>query len=365
MSLAFQKHLRIKTVAFVILAIGVAVFLYARKQNENYYDLLIVSGATPLAVAEKVPETFSLTVNGLVKKEYVFSGSALNGFAATRVRTREFSPEGEFLGAYAYLGIPAYHILEGISPQKPDGAVFNQPLDMLVTFTSASGEKVHFSLNELLMTDDSHPVTLAYMRKPVLPTTEAVRDKYAFNLFRDNLSGLKVICPGEPDTSRYLENVVTATYTTLPAPDDLLPVRSKGKKCTGDSILCIENRESKLARFENVVPAEKGHWVRIGHGHGFEDVAEAGGYDLRSFLTANFPGAGETDFFLFVACDGYRCLFSGREIFETDNGKEMLIAATINGSPAPQGFRLALTADFFADRSMWGLSYVVRIPNAG
>ena len=362
MGLTFQKHSNKIIIAFLILAIGVVAFLHARKQNENYYDLLIVSGATPLAVAEKVPETFSLTVNGLVKKQYVFSGSALNGFAATRIRTREFSPDGKFLGAYAYLGIPVYNILEGISPQKPDSAVFNQPLDILVTFTSVSREKVHFSLNELLMTDDSRPVTLAYMRKEVLPTTEAVRDNYAFNLFRDNLSGFKVICPGEPDTARYLDNVVTVTYTTLPAPDDLLPIRTKGKKCTGESILCIENRESKTADFKNVVAAKKDHWVRIGHGHGFEDVAEVSGYDLRSFLTTNFSGAGETDFFLFVACDGYRCLFSGREIFETDDGRGMIIATTINGQPAPQGFRLALTADFFADRSMWGLSYVVRIP---
>ncbi len=355
--------MNIRRIVFILLVAGVAVFLYARQQNENYYDLLIVSGATPLAVAEKVPETFSLTVNGLVKKEYVFSGSALNGFATTRTRTCEFSPDGKFLGAYAYLGIPVYNILEGISPRKPDGAVFNQPMDIMATFTSISGEKVHFSLNELLMTDDSRPVTLAYMRKEVLPTTEAVRENYTFNLFRDNLSGLKVICPGEPDTARYLDNVATVTYTTLPVPDDLLPARTKGKKCTGESILCIENRESRTADFNNVAAAKIDHWVRIGHGHGFEDVASVAGYDLRSFLTANFPGAGKSDFFLFAACDGYRCLFSGREIFETDDGKGMIIATTINDQPAPQGFRLALTADFFVDRSMWGLAYVVRIPN--
>jgi hypothetical protein len=72
----FQKHLNLKIIVIMIMAIGVVAFLYLRQQNENYYDLLIVSGATPLAVAEKVPETFSLTVNGLVKKEYVFGFGA-------------------------------------------------------------------------------------------------------------------------------------------------------------------------------------------------------------------------------------------------------------------------------------------------
>ena len=341
--------------------IGVCVFLYIRQQKENYYDLLIVSGATPLAVAEKVPEEFSLIVNGLVKKEYVFSGSALNGFATTRIRTREFSPDGKFLGAYVYLGIPIYNILEGIAPQKPGDAPFNQPLDILVTFSSASGKKVSFSFNELLMTDDRYPVTLAYMRKQVLPTTETVRDNYPFNIYRDNLSGLKIICPREPDTSRYLDNVVTVTFTTLPAPDDLLPIRTKGKKCVSDTIRCIENRNVKAGSFKDVSLAKNNHWVRIGHGHGFEDVASVEGYDLRSFLSSNFPGANQTDYFLFVACDGYRCLFSGREIFATDDGKSMIIATTINGQASPQGFRLAPTADYFTDRSMWGLSHIVHI----
>ena len=127
--------------------------------------------------------------------------------------------------------------------------------------------------------------------------------------------------------------------------------------------IVVQMSDTNILGFEDVAIIKTDHWVRLGHGHGFEDVAEVSGYDLRSFLKSNFPAAGGADFFLFVACDGYRCLFSGREIFETDDGKGMLIATAINGRPAPQGFRLALTADFFADRSMWGLSHVVRIPD--
>lgn len=361
MNPTLKKRLNVKTLTWFLLLIGILIFFYFRQQKENYYDLLLVSGATPLAIAEKVPEAYSLTVNGLVKKECAFSGSALNGFATTRIRTREFSPDGKFLGAYVYLGIPMYNILEGIAPQKPENAVFNQPLDILVTFSSASGEKVSFSYNELLMTDDTYPVTLAYKRKQVLPTTEAVRENYAFNVYQDRLSGLKIISPREPDTARYLDNVVTVTFTTLPVPDELLPVRTKGKKCTSHSILCIDNGGSKEGIFQGVDFVEKNHWVRIGHGHGFEDVASVSGYDLRSFLTVNFPDTDSADYFLFVACDGYRCLFSGREIFKTSDGGSMIIATTINGKTPPEGFRLAPTADFFSDRSMWGLSYIIHI----
>jgi hypothetical protein len=343
------------------MAAGLLVFLHLRWKNENYYDLVIVSGATPLAVGEKVPAQFSLTVSGLVKKRFHFSGSALSGFAGTRIRTREFTPAGEYLGAYAYLGIPVFHILEGIAPQKPADAACSSPLDMLVTLSSASGKTVRFSLNELLMADDRFPVTLAYHRKPISPTTEAVRQHYGLNRFTADLTGLKLICPREPDTARYLDNVVEISLSVLPAPDALLPRQEKGKRCASRSIACIQGSRVTEAHFRGVPVIRKDRWVRIGHGHGFEDVVRAEGYALASFLTTNFPEAGPDDFFLFVACDGYRCLFSGREIFRTDDGRSMMIATSVDGREPVGGLMLAPTADYFTDRSMWGLAFVVRL----
>jgi hypothetical protein len=340
--------------------IGLGIFVYFRQQNENYYDLIIVSGATPSAVAEKVPAEISLTIDGLVKKDFRFSGSALNGFASTRIRTREFDANGKFLGAYAYIGIPVFNILEGIAPEKPEGADFKQPLDMIVSFSSASGDKVHFSFNELLMTDDKHPVTLAYERKQLLPTTEKVRETYTLNVFKEPLSGLRLICPREPDITRYLDDVVKITFSVPPAPDDLLPRRQK-EKCFSKAILCLNEGHTREANLQNVSPNRNDLWVNIGHGHGYEAVSRVEGYDLRSFLGINFPGIRVSDFFLFVGCDGYRVLFSGREIFLTEDGNAMMIVRNINGSPPPEGFKLAPTADYFADRAMWGLSYVVRL----
>jgi hypothetical protein len=62
-----------------------------------------------------------------------------------------------------------------------------------------------------------------------------------------------------------------------------------------------------------------------------------------------------------VACDGYRALFSGREIFTTGDGAVMMIASRLNGETPSRGFMLAPTGDFFSDRAMWGLARVVRI----
>ena len=338
------------------------IFIWFRQKNKNYYDLInAVSGATPLAVAADVPDDFSLTVNGLTKQEYRFTSSALNGFASTRIRTLEISGDGEFVGAYVYNGIPVFNILEGIAPEKPEPVLFDQPVDMVVTFSSDSGRSVRFSYNEIIMVDDSLPVTLAYQRRPIEPTTEKVRETYDKNRFTKPLDSLRLITPKDPDNSRYLDHVTTITLSMPDVPDKMLPPRVKKSKCTSHSIFCIDNNAIRPASFENINRIRKEPWVMISHGHGYDRTVSVEGFDLRSFLTENFTDIKDSDFFLFAACDGYRSLYSAYEIFRNVNGASMMIADTVNDQPSQNGFRLALTADFFTDRSMWGVSHVLRL----
>ena len=350
----------IKKALFVLVIIGV-VFVTCRQTHKDYYDYLTMSGATPLAVARRVPSDIRLTIDGLVKKDYHFTGDVLNALATTRIRTREISPDGDYLGAYIHVGIPVFNILEGIAPQKPADASFDQPLDILVTFHSATGKTVCFSFNELIMTGDCQPVTLAFSRKPVLPTNEAVREAYAGNRFTTDLTGLRLICPKEPDTSRYLDEVVRISYDAIPVDEAGLPPRKKKVACHSASIACIDGEKRTTGVFEAACRMSNHHWIRIGHGHGYDDIAKAEGVGLCGFLIANFPGTGPDDFFLFVACDGYRALFSGREIFATADGAGMMIVDRLNGNAPAEGLMLAPTADYFSDRAMWGLSHVVRI----
>jgi len=350
-----------KRIIIILLSIFI-IFIFFRQRNQNYYDLInAVSGATPLAVAKDVPEAMSLTVNGLVKQKYSFSSSALSGFASTRIRTKEFDDSGEFLGAYIYVGIPVFNILEGIEPQKSNDTEFKAPVDLLVKFTSVSNQTVYFSYNEIIMTDDSSPVTLAYYREPVWPSTERVRKNYTKNIFTSELAGLRLIAPGDSTEKRYLDNINQISLLTLPVPDNLLPTRQKNLNCTSSEISCIQNSIAHQGTFDNVKHSTANTWTMLGHGHGFEKTVDVSGYDLGSFLSRNFLNINSTDFFLFVSCDGYRCLFSCYEIFGTDQGSTMLIVDTMDKAPAKRGFRLAATSDFFADRSMWGLSAVVLV----
>ena len=172
--------------------IAAAVITWYFQTHRHYVDAF--SGATPPALERGVPDNLEFQIAGDVKQTYTFNSRALRLLAKTRVRTREISPEGEILGSYIYSGIPLLYILEGVAPKKEENAVFDRPLDMLVTAHTASGKTARFSYGELTMTDDRHPVILAFHREPLNPTKNP--EEYTRNKFKENLGGLRLVCPG-------------------------------------------------------------------------------------------------------------------------------------------------------------------------
>ena len=350
---------RIVLMVLIVMAIAAAFILWDIVSQKDNIDAF--SAATPSALEEKVPDGLSLAIDGNVKQTYHFSSRSFRLLAKTRIRTPEVTPEGEIMGTYIYTGIPVLYILEGIVPKKTELNAFDRPMDMAVVFTSAQGQTAHFSYGELTTANDSLPITLAYFRKPLLPSKEP--EKYTRNKYKENIKGLRLICPREPDTSRYLDNVVRLTLTMLPTPDHLLPPLRKKKKCTSLSITCVEEGKTWPDSYENIPVIEISNWFRIGHGRGIkgDHLSTASGYHLPSFLKQNFPGCSPDDFFIFVACDGYRSTFSGREIFCTDTGNSFLLLTSIDGEPPKGGKTIGTTADFFIDRCAWGLTHIVRI----
>ncbi len=356
-----MKKISWKIILVIVLA-AAALFAWKKLDRDSYVD--VFSGATPLALERKVPRSLVLTIEGRVKQTHRLDSNALCQFAGARVRTREIAPGGEILGAYIYNGIPVQYILEGVAPLKTSSDAYDRPLDMMVIFHSSNGKTSRFSYGELTMTDDNHPVMLAYHREQLLPSKDP--QKYTRNAFKGNITGLRLICPRERDTGRYLDDVVTMTLVIPESSvtrDDLLPRQQKGKKCSSEVITCIGsgsgNNGSQPANFNEVSTGGVTDWLRIGHGRGIkgDSLEQVQGYSLPSFLRKNFPTGNSADFYLFVACDGYRSLFSGREIFDTGDGEKMLLVDEKDG-----GKNLTAAADFFVDRNIWGLSYIVHIP---
>ena len=209
------------------------------------------------------------------------------------------------------------------------------------------------------MTDDRHPVTLAFHRMELKPSKKP--DEYDKNVFKGNIKGLKLICPRELDTERYLDDVVSVTFSVLETPDNMLPKLKKGTKCSADSLSCLQNGRAKTAVYSGVKKQMVKNWVRVGHGRGYKGIVTAEGYNLRSFLKKNFPGCGKNSYFMFIACDGYRVLFSGREVFLTEDGDSYMLLINLNGKKPVGNNMLAPVDDYFVDRNVWGLTHIVLI----
>lgn len=349
-----------KKLALFLILVALVLVLWDILAHKDYIDAF--SGATPPALERDVPDGLSLKVDGRVKQEYQFTSNGLRLLAKVRIRTRENTRDKEMLGAYIYTGVPVLYMLEGVVPVKTERDAFDRPLDMMVVFTSATGQTASFSYGELTCTTDSLPVTLAYHREPLLPTKDP--GEYKGNKYKEALKGLRLICPREPDTWRYLDNVVRMTLVIPGTPDEILPRQQKKSDCTSTSITCLENKGSERpAVYDGIPLVEIRHWFRIGHGRGIKGdrPSVVSGYRLRSFLKGNFPGCGDEDFFIFIGCDGYRVLFSGREIFLTGEGEQLILVQTLDGQGVGGEYTLGPVSDFFVDRAVKGVSHIVRL----
>ena len=348
--------------AAVMVTAAVFFLVWDVMTHKDYIDAF--SGATPVALQREVPDGLRFTVEGKVKQKYTFSSHSFRLLAKARIRTPEVTPAGEIMGTYIYTGIPVLYILEGVVPLKTGKDAFDRPLDMVAVFHSATGKTACFSYGELVMAGDSFPVTLAYHREPLMPTKGP--GAYTKNKYRENIRGLRLIAPAEQDNTRWLDDVVRLTLEAIPTPDHLLPPLQKWKNCSSETVTCLDGENQRLASVENVPLIQVSNWFRVGHGRGIKGdrLAAASGFHLRTFLMNNFPGtlpAAPGDFFLFVGCDGYRCIFSSREIFCTPAGDTFMMIDTIDGVKPKGGQTVGPMADFFVDRDVWGVTHILKV----
>lgn len=325
--------------------------------NNNPKNVIAVTGATPKAIVAPIPDGINLTVKGCTEKVYTFNSSELATLAPTYIFTREISSDKTYLGAYRYHGISIINILDGIKIKKPVDAAFDGPGDIIVQFKSRNGNTSQCSYGELVMSGNMFNYILAYKREPIQPAKEG--NTYSKNLYREDLKGLRLVIACDRDTSRYLDDVVEINLTVPQYDCSALPKTKKGKRCSSSYILCTSPNKSHRATFTGVSQQTISDWVQVGHGRGYKGIVQVKGFNLKSFLYQNFSYIPHDAWFLFVGCDGYRCLFSYKEIFEHDSGNKIIIATHINGKPSQGNYMLASTDDFFVDRCVWGLSHIL------
>jgi len=342
---------------YILIVIAAIYIICMHYYRINPHDIIAITGATPKAITAPIPEGITLIINGCTPKAYEFNSDTLKAFVPTCLFTREINETKTYEGAYRYHGIPIINILDGIKIKKSADSAFDGPHDIIVQFKSRNGKISSCSYGELVMSGNMFNYILAYKREPIQPSKEG--DTYKKNMHKENIKGLRLVIASDADTSRYLDDVVEINLTEPNINSLALPKTEKGKQCTSNQIVCISHDARHLATFSNTKEQTVSQWVQVGHGRGYKGIVQADGYNLKSFLYNNFWHIPRNAWFMFVGCDGYRCIFSYREIFEQDTGDKLMIATQINKKPAPGNLMVASTGDFFVDRCVWGLSHII------
>ncbi len=350
------------------IVIGAGGLILLSKINHNGHPLIDgFSSATPVAVHQKVPADCRLLVSGQVVQNWDMRAKDFEALARTRLRCIESDVTGRIDGAYIYQGIPVLHILEGVAPTIKPEDIFDRPLDMVVSARNDQGRSSWFSYGELTMCDDSDPVLLAFSRQELLPSKNP--EKYTKNTWHGPHSGLRLIAARDWDNSRYLDavNEIRLRRPDWPTPPGTPTMKVPGKGTAIPDQVIVANADQVVWQGRpdslDLTVQKVDNWRRIGHGQGLKSKTpeQLAGYLFSDFMKKLCPDMNRDDAVLVVAIDGYRSLFSGREILEHVQGRKLLIQ---EASADKQGWTVQAGGDFFVDRCVWGLSHIIRIPAA-
>jgi len=294
-----------------------------------------------------------MNVEGELVHEYKFSLESLKNYPLTTVRTLEVSEKGEYLGAYEYTGVAFRQLLENIKVKKNKTAAFDRELDMVVTVIGQNGKKAYFSYGELYMQKDCYQTMIAFNRKAINPAKPV---NYKKNKKIERKTGFFLVCTGDYNTHRYIEDVKEIKIKTLKAPNKLLPVMKKGTHCSSEKLNIVINNSEKRFLYKEFKPTVINNWIRIGHGRGFKNIANLKGIKLKDVLLKNYSNYTKGYFFLLVGCDGYRSIFSSDEIFNSPAGECIYISDRKINKMVKGNIGLVVTSDYFIDRCIWGLA---------
>jgi len=359
-------NLKTKIIPFLSgLIIGVGGLYLAYHTNNSFKDHFDgFSSATPVALHQRVPKNCHLLVSGQIDKTWAMKASDFEELAQTRLRCIENEKSGTISGAYTYQGVPLLSILEGVRPSNRTDDPFDRPLDMVVIVKNQQGFSSWFSYGELTMCTDSDPVLLAFHREELRSSRDP--EKYTLNNWHGPHDGLRLVASRDWDNSRHIDNAseLQLLRPNWPSPEGTPTMKIPGKDAPIPTQVVMANGSEIIwqGRPDSLdLPLhEISDWRRFGHGRGLKSKSPevAQGFRFSELSKKIYPDMNREDAILVVAIDGYRTLFSGREILEHPQGQGLLIQESTSEG---QGWCLLSSGDFFVDRCVRSVSHIIRI----
>lgn len=321
-------------------------------------------------------------LSGAVARGGSIDPALLRELPPRRLLTHALNRDGSYAQAIEVEGIGLGALLDRVEIKKvPDG--FDRPLDTFVVVTGRQGELALFSWGELFATADGGPLLVERARF-LLPHHHEPFEKAPFDVkafldgaARDALDltpcaschdgkeqraialprGFLLVTPGDPFPGRFVAEVAEIRVAQVGIE---APPRDKDadKKSLPPLLLVGPNGSGKLdGRTAAKVPRRSFSGAAWGMGRGFKGEHRWEGLDLGDLMRSRIPkGVSPSDTWVLVtAADGYRSLYSGREVFSSKRDGGVLLVDREDGKPLREGlgkYRTLPAGDFFVDRSV-------------
>jgi len=335
----------------------------------------------------------SIKIKGSVKKEIALSETDMTKLAMTEKRVKVIGKTGEYLGSYVMKSVNLADLLDmaGVSKKSEDG--FDRELDMYIVVRGKDGRSALFSYGEIFLDREKGNVVITASARQIFPHKHSDLAPMGFDMqkfitakdsanidFKSCVachngkeqsavwfpSGFCLFSSMDATGARFIEGITAIEVCQVSRniekeklsknKDEMWiekPILNLFDKSTSEVISDNLKNFAGVSYFSNTVGLGKGF-----HGnHNYE------GKNFADILKPSCEGKIDISkmYVLITAADGYRCLFSGGEIFDSIRGVNLLLVETEDGKPMKKGegkYKAVIKEDFFVDRAIRSVSEI-------
>lgn len=329
---------------------------------------------------------FGFEIRGAVEKEQTITSPWSPDLSRQTLRVKVQSPKGEFQAAWELQGVPLSEVMpEGwLKKTKPDGC--DRILDLVLVCSDDQGKKSLFSQGEVYLRSGAEAVLVADRFRWILPhkhpeLPEAAQAQLGWQSVATEAVGFRSSCLGchggpEPRPFRYPRGLVLAAggdATDARLVDGLRSVEVH--QTTGLPTISLEKAARDTMFVEDPVVMSAGKNVgslsaylgsetvslsfrddTVGLGKGFHGRHSWRGRDMAEVLLRLTKTIDPVKGYLLVTgADGYRCAFSGGEIFLGRFPGAVVLSDDEDQKPHGPGkgrYKVLSRQDYFIDRAV-------------
>jgi hypothetical protein len=250
-----------------------------------------------------------------------------------------------FKGAYFFTGYSLYDILEAKKVKKARED-FHPEVDLFVAVENEKGDKAVFSWGEVYYARNNFQSLIYRSARSITPG----KKKTDWPLPEVS----RLVCADDLYNARFIEN--PSKITVMSAPGNYPGEKHKAAYAPAFQVV----KGAKAYEVKSAGKAAKREYLVSGYGHGtgFKEVKEAGGFLFKDALEQAGINPQESAGWLAVvsAGDAYRAVFSLSEIVNRGDNADFIVQD--KGKEKDGRFALFSTADFFVDRNVRSLAKV-------